>query len=59
MILLLAALGNAGGGCYSRIGQSLQAYHRSYRALDGEGIRLNSLDRLILAVMLAETKPAK
>jgi hypothetical protein len=55
--LLLAVLGGAGEGAgYTQVGQSLQAYQQNYRALDRDG-DLNSLDRLILTVMLAHSKP--
>lgn len=56
--LLLAVLSGAGDciGCCTRIGESLAIYRQSHRALDGEGMRLNSLDRLILTVVLADSK---
>lgn len=59
-VLLLAALSGA-GECtqqISRIGESLQTWHESYRELKGQEAHLNSLDRLILTLMLANSKPA-
>ncbi|HWQ56838.1 MAG TPA: hypothetical protein VN442_24335 [Bryobacteraceae bacterium] len=60
-VVLLAVLGSAGNGlgCYTRIGESLQAYRQSYRALDREGVRLNSLDRLIFTFVVAESRSAR
>lgn len=57
-VVLLAVLGGAGNGlgCYVRIGESLHAYRQSYRALDLEGVRLNSLDRLILTFVVTESR---
>ena len=57
--LLLAVLSGADCiGCCTRIGESLAAYRQSYRAIGRQGMSLNSWDRLILTVVLADSKPS-
>lgn len=60
-VLLLAALSGA-GECreqFSRLGNSFQNWCESYRELEGQETQLNSLDRLILTLMLANSRAAQ
>jgi hypothetical protein len=51
-VLLLTALGKA-GNCIGCSTSSLRAYGRSLQSLEDDGVRLNSVDKLILSLILA------
>lgn len=58
-VVLVAGLGKAGDtlACYARAG-CRASVEQSLRALEEDGASLNSLDRFILRLILAESKTA-
>jgi hypothetical protein len=57
-VLLLTALGKAGNCIGCRVAP-LKAFGQSFQSLEEDGVRLNSVDRLILSLILAESKTQK